>query len=150
MITLAARPTDVGTGSLSITTTAGQTSFSVFAVGSGEFRVGHAHREFLRLHPWHKYGYRYAFGIRAGGTERNRRQLHFRSKCEYPIDCFGGTTRCRRGTLAQIQPLAGGQTAVVTLTVGDPNLGTVAPSSVTFTGGIECMSPPSSPPAPQW
>ena len=46
------------------------------------------------------------------------------------------------GNVGANQPLAGGQTAVVTLTVGDPNLGTVAPPSVTFTGGTSTVQYP--------
>jgi hypothetical protein len=39
------------------------------------------------------------------------------------------------GNVAQVQALIGGPSVVVTLTVADPNLGTVSPSAVTFSGG---------------
>jgi hypothetical protein len=40
------------------------------------------------------------------------------------------------GNVAQIQSVAGGPSVAVTLTVGNPNLGTVSPAAVAFTGGL--------------
>ncbi len=134
-IALAEHSGDTGTGSLSIVASAGTTVFSVFAQGlassgsatltvsstgyaSGQSTVTAAPSAFVLAGP---------NGI--GGSfitgENVITQLDVMS-----VQLDGS------GNVAQAQPLAGGQTAVVNLTVADPNLGTVSPAAITFTSGL--------------
>jgi hypothetical protein len=134
-VVLAEHSGDTGTGSLSIVASAGTTTFSVFAqglassgsatltasstgYGPGQSTVNAAPSAFVLAGP---------NGI--GGSfitgENVTTQLDVK-----PMQLDGA------GNAVQVQALAGGQTAVVTLTVANPNLGTVSPSSVTFTSNM--------------
>jgi hypothetical protein len=134
-VALAEHSGDVGTGSLTIVVSAGTTTFSVFAqgvantgsatlavsstgFGPGQSTVTAAPSAFVLAGP---------NGI--GGSfitgENVTTQLDVS-----PVQLDGS------GNVVQVQALAGGQTAVVSLTVADPNLGTVSPAAVTFTSGM--------------
>ena len=135
VIALAEHSGDTGTGSLSIVVSAGTTTFSVFAQGvasagsvtitasatgyaPGQNTVTAAPSAFVLAGP---------NGI--GGSfitgENVTTQLDVSS-----VQLDGS------GNVVGVQALAGGQTAVVTFTVADPNLGTVSPAAVTFTSGM--------------
>ncbi len=133
-VLLATHAGDTGTGSLSVATSAGQTSFSVFAQGvansgsatltanfasytHGQSIVTAAPSAFVLDGP-NGIGGSFTIGQNAGT------QLTIWAA---QLDASGN--------VAQIQSVAGGPSVVVTLTVGDPDLGTVSPSAVTFTGG---------------
>jgi hypothetical protein len=135
VITLAAHALDVGTGSLTIPVSAGTTTFSVFAQGmassgsatvtaslsgysSGQSAVTAAPSAFVLAGP-NGIGGSFITGQNASS------QLTVSSA---QLDSSGN--------VVQIQPVAGGHSPVATLTIGDPNLGTVTPSAVTFTGGM--------------
>jgi hypothetical protein len=135
VITLAEHSGDVGTGSLTIATSLGQTTFSVFAQGiassgaamltasttlftSGTSTVTAAPSAFVLAGP---------NGIGGSFTSGQNASSQL---------TVSAAQLDSSGNVVQIQSVAGGQSAVVTLTLGDPNLGTVTPPSITFTGGM--------------
>jgi sugar lactone lactonase YvrE len=133
-VALAARITNTGTATLNIPTSPGQTSFSVYVQGtasagsavltaslqgfnSGTSTVTDAPSAFVLAGP---------NGI--GGS--------FTTGQNTPTQLTISAAQLdSSGNVAMIQSVAGGQAPAVTLSVGNPNLGTVSPSSVTFTGG---------------
>jgi hypothetical protein len=134
-VLLANHAGDTGTGSLSVATSAGQTSFSVFALGvansgsatltasfanytHGQSVVTAAPSAFVLAARPNGIGGSFTSGQNAG-TQLTVWAAQLDSS----------------GNVAQIQSVAGGPAVAVTLTVGDPNLGTVSPAAVAFTGG---------------
>jgi hypothetical protein len=133
-VLLAIHAGDTGTGSLSVATSVGQTSFSVFAQGvansgsatltanfgsytRGQNIVTAAPSAFVLAGP-NGIGGSFNIGQNAGT------QL-----------TIWAAQLDNSGNVAQVQALVGGPSVVVALTVADPNLGTVSPSAVTFSGG---------------
>jgi hypothetical protein len=132
VIALAEHSGDIGSGSLSIVVSAGTTTFSVFAqgvanagsvtltasstgYGSGQSTVTAAPSAFVLAGP---------NGI--GGSFTTGQNATTTLDVE-PMQLDSS------GNPVQVQPLAGGQSAVVTLTVVNTSLGTVSPAAVTFT-----------------
>ena len=138
VIVLAARQGDAGTGTLSITTVAGQTTFSFFAQAlassgsatltasstgytSGTNTVTAAPSAFVLAGP---------NGVGASfSTGQN-------TTTELTVSAARLDSS---GNVADIQAVAGSTPVVVTLSIGNSSLGTVSPSSLSFTGGTSSL-----------
>ncbi len=134
IVTLAARSTDAGSGQIAISPGVGTTTFQVFAFGvgnsgssvitahtanfvDGTSTITAAHSAFVLAGPNGTGG---SFTTGQGSVT----QL---TVSAVPLDSSGNA--------GSPQALAGAQSAIVTLSVGTSSLGTVSPTSITFTGG---------------
>jgi hypothetical protein len=134
VVTLAARPTDAGSGQISITPGLGTTTFQVFAFGvansgsstitahtanyvDGTSPITAAPSAFVLAGPNGTGG-----SFTTGPLSATQLTIS-----AVPLDSSGNP--------GSPQALAGAQSAVVTLSVGTSALGTVAPTSIAFTGG---------------